>query len=331
MANATPSSTIRALSGLTVLLMGCQLGAQDVTLVNAVSRIAPSMSEESGAFPSLANPLLPLINQGSEDLIPGAIPWAEDTPSLPRVFAPSQPRSRYTRYPWRKNIVTTVFWIGEKPSGRNRTPNHVSSWDAKWAVNYGGYDDPSPEAREGYLPKDFTPALNPFYYALPYNDISRTGTKASARAVVPWFDEAFYRDGRTVLKGRWMAIRLGDKVCYAQWEDVGPFETDDTDYVFGTARPKTKENKCAGLDVSPAVRTFLGFTSGYATVDWRFVDVDEVPEGPWKTWGSNNPFANANFTQNAVPSDEVLDLEVIQQRLLAIAAENEASLTTTHQ
>ena len=26
------------------------------------------------------------------------------------------------RYPWKSNIVTTVFWIGEKPSANNPSP-----------------------------------------------------------------------------------------------------------------------------------------------------------------------------------------------------------------
>src|ERR687887_400738 len=42
------------------------------------------------------------------------------------------------RYPWKSNIVTTVFWIGEKPSGNNPVPNRVSSWDKEWTKNYGG-------------------------------------------------------------------------------------------------------------------------------------------------------------------------------------------------
>jgi hypothetical protein len=74
---------------------------------------------------------------------------------------------------------------------------------------------------------------------------------------------------------------------------VGPFETDDWDYVFGNARPKTRGNKGAGLDVSPAVRDYLEFGTGFGFVDWRFVDVDEVPDGPWKQHGANNPFANS--------------------------------------
>src|SRR5438046_9595468 len=33
------------------------------------------------------------------------------------------------RYPWKKSIVTTSFWIGEQPSGTNPVPNRTSSWD----------------------------------------------------------------------------------------------------------------------------------------------------------------------------------------------------------
>ncbi|MGH9882733.1 MAG: hypothetical protein ACRD6N_14955, partial [Pyrinomonadaceae bacterium] len=44
------------------------------------------------------------------------------------------------RYPWKKNIVTTVFWIGEQPSGNNPVPNRRSSWDKDWTRNYGGFD-----------------------------------------------------------------------------------------------------------------------------------------------------------------------------------------------
>src|SRR5438477_11567036 len=45
------------------------------------------------------------------------------------------------RYPWKKNIVTTVFWIGERPSRNNPVPNRRSSWDKDWTRNYGGFDD----------------------------------------------------------------------------------------------------------------------------------------------------------------------------------------------
>src|ERR1043166_4914333 len=41
------------------------------------------------------------------------------------------------KFPWRKDIVTTVFWIGEKPTANNPVPNRSSSWDANWRRNYG--------------------------------------------------------------------------------------------------------------------------------------------------------------------------------------------------
>lgn len=258
-------------------------------------------------------------------LTPGALPAAISKPALPRVFAPTSPRNIYTRFPWKRNIVTTVFWIGELPTANNPTPNTVSAWDMRWTSNYGGYDNPSRKARDGYIPKNFTPGQNPFYFALPYNDITRSGTKASARAMIPWFKKTFYRSGRTVLKGRWIAIRREGKICYAQWEDVGPFETDDWKYVFGDSRPKTRKNRGAGLDISPAVRDFLGIPSGYGTVDWRFVDIDEVPDGPWKNWGANNPFANSNLTENGPESasESILKVRELRDRLVAMGTTDE--------
>jgi hypothetical protein len=266
---------------------------------------------------------------GSQHLLPGALPGTVSKPTLPRVFAPTRPRDTSTRFPWKRNITTTVFWIGETPTANNPVPNTVSAWDLRWTSNYGGFDNPKKSPREGYIPKAFTPGQNPFYFALPYNDITRTGTKASARAVIPWFKKAYYRTGRTVLKGRWMAIRRGDRICYAQWEDVGPFETDDWKYVFGDSRPKTSKNRSAGLDISPAVRDFLEIPSGYGTVDWRFVDVDEVPDGPWKTWGANNPFANSALGEGAPSSasESILKVRELRDRLVALdTAESETEL-----
>ena len=302
------------------LLLSAILPSLKGQSIQATSTPASTSFLRSPSEPSTASEILPLsVANSSGHLLPGSLPLASKTSSLPRVFAPSKPRNQYTRYPWKRNIVTTVFWIGEKPTRNNPVPNTVSAWDRRWTSNYGGYDNPSKSARDGFIPKGFTPGQNPFYFALPYNDISRTGTKSSAREVIPWFEESFYRSGRTVLKGRWIAIRKHGKVCYAQWEDVGPFETDDWAYIFGDERPKTKKNKGAGLDVSPAVRDYLEFPGGYGTVDWRFVDVDEVPDGPWKKWGANKPFANSSpgsqLSNSA--SEGILLVREIRDRLFA--------------
>ena len=196
------------------------------------------------------------------------------------------------QFAWKNDISTTVFWIGETPTTENPVPNHQSSWDAEWAKHYGGFDNPDPEARKGFLPADFTPKQNPFYVALPYNDIAEDGHKEGVDVLIPWFKQAFTSKWKSVCKGRWIAIRKGDRVCYAQWEDAGPFTTNDADYVFGNARPKPNPNHDAGLDVSPAVRDYLGL-DGQDMTDWKFVEVDEIPLGPWADHGENNHFVMA--------------------------------------
>ncbi|MEP6603124.1 MAG: hypothetical protein ABJB69_04160 [Spartobacteria bacterium] len=192
-------------------------------------------------------------------------------------------------FSWKSDIVTTVFWVGEEPSGNNPTPNRCSSWDKDWTGSYGGFDDPKPERRSHYAPVKFTPRQNPFYCALPYNDKAREGHRPEAPTVVPWFKAAYQGPGFSTCKGHWLAIRKGNRVVYAQWEDAGPFRTDHWQYVFGDERPKPNLNQGAGLDVSPAVRDYLGLKPTDVT-DWKFVDFKEVPRGPWSKLGDNNTF-----------------------------------------
>src|SRR5438046_8837864 len=85
------------------------------------------------------------------------------------------------------------------------------------------------------------------------------------------------------------AARSGNRIAYAQWEDAGPFRTDHWQYVFGNERPKPNLNKGAGIDVSPAVRDYLGLQPTDVT-DWKFVDFKVVPLGPWAKVGDNNTF-----------------------------------------
>jgi len=212
--------------------------------------------------------------------------WSSD--STPRAAPPASGAAR--QYPWRASIVTTTFWIGEKPGENNPVPNRKSCWDPKWAENYGGTDSPKRADRLGtFIPRDFTPRQNPFYIALPYNDMTSKGHKPEAEQIIPWFKRDFQSPGRSVCKGRWIAIRHGTRVCYAQWEDAGPFRTDHAGYVFGNERPEPNLNKGAGLDVSPAVRDFLGMDDTDIT-DWKFVEFAEVPAGPWAAYGDNNTF-----------------------------------------
>ena len=188
---------------------------------------------------------------------------------------------------WKTNITTTVFWVGEQATVNNPVANDKSAWDGGWRSSYGGYDDPNPGARVNFIPLNFLPRQNPFYVALPYNDVDNHHTRPEAAQVIPWFRNAFVRDGESVCKGRWLAIRHGDRVCYAQWEDVGPFATDHWQYVFGNERPRPNRNRDAGLDVSPAVRDYLGL-AGLDVCDWKFADFRSIPPGPWAKYGDNN-------------------------------------------
>jgi hypothetical protein len=168
---------------------------------------------------------------------------------------------------WKQNIVATVFWFGESPR-ENDPGNLQSAWDNDCIHT--------------------TKTQNPFYVALPYNDVQNGHTKPEARSIIPWFTTAFVQDGQSVLKDRWVAIRKGNLVCYAQWEDVGPFCADHWQYVFGSERPRPNKNRDAGIDVSPAVRDFLGM-SGMDSCDWKFASEKEIPPGPWRDSISPDP------------------------------------------
>ena len=113
----------------------------------------------------------------------------------PQVFVPTTSRNTISRYPWKTNIVTTVFWVGEQAGGNNPVPNVKSSWDANWSYNYGGFDNPEASARRNYIPVSFVPRQNPFYCALPYNDVTHGQFKPEAAMVIPWFRQSLHRPG----------------------------------------------------------------------------------------------------------------------------------------
>ena len=224
----------------------------------------------------------------------------------PQVFAPIGSHHATQRFPWKTNIVTTVFWIGEPQSSENPKAHVKSEWDSNWTANYGGVDDPDSSVRRNYIPVAFIPRQNPFYCALPYNDVTDDGKfKPEAPLVIPWFKQAYTGLGQSVCWHRWVAIRKGNRTCYAEWEDCGPFRTDHFQYVFGNERPLPNANHGAGLDVSPAVRDYLGLAPT-DVIDWQFVEVRDVPPGPWRSYGENNPFVIARrlMEQNSQQSDE---------------------------
>ena len=197
-------------------------------------------------------------------------------------------------YPWKYNIFTTIFWIGEGATDISSTTNVASAWDADWRYNNGGTDNPND--RDYYASGGHVSRVNPFYVALPFNDL------AFPEKARRWLPSGWYRaprDGKQVsaCQHRWVEIKnSAGKICYAQWEDVGPLRYDHAEYVFGDESPDTETSKGvdrAGLDVSPAVATYLNFGDKSAVTRWRFVDDADVQSGLWLKYDEEAVLFNA--------------------------------------
>lgn len=210
----------------------------------------------------------------------------------PPLQALSQsPATSAVSAPLHRNIITTEFWVGEPADSDNAGISNASSvWDDSWQQHYGGVDNPN--QRQGYRPAAFPPRENPFYFALPYSDLDNQGNRK------PNATHCLQINGNqptaySWCKNSWIAITYHGKTAYAQWEDAGPFGENDTAYVFGMAAPANTTLTKAGLDLSPAVDTYLGL-SGLNRTDWRFVRAAQVPNGPWKQLITTSPGEAAN-------------------------------------
>lgn len=198
----------------------------------------------------------------------------KEAPSAAQTTVPTT----VPKYLLHRDIIATIFWIGEEATAENNyITNKDSIWDSQWVEHFGGVDNP--DQRDDWFPEGFTPRENPFYIALPYSDFEEHHRKENI-TLIPWYKEPV-PDNVSIVKNHWVKIYHQDKICFGQWEDVGPYLTDDVDYVFGTSSPKNTFGQRAGIDISPALRDCLEIGSS-AKVDWQFVDDEEVPTGPWK-------------------------------------------------
>jgi hypothetical protein len=174
-------------------------------------------------------------------------------------------------YPWKGRILTTVFWIGEGAS-------QSSAWNQCWTCSNGGADDPG--SRNGFGSATHASAVNPFYVALPFNDLAHPEL-ANQYLPRPWPRRVANGKPLSACQNRWLAIKNSTgRICYAQWEDVGPSGGDKASYVFGPDLPNPPDSP--GLDVSPAVAQYLQLEgNGKNITSWRFVDDQDVPPGQW--------------------------------------------------
>jgi hypothetical protein len=175
-------------------------------------------------------------------------------------------------YPWKINIIATIFWIGEASSS-------ASAWDKNWIRSNNGEDNPN--NRAGYFPAGHPSTLNPFYVALPFNDLTYPD-KARQWLPAGWERPAVAGKPVSACKDRWVEIKdsAHGYTCYAQWEDVGPLRSDHAEYVFGNEDPSPATRP--GICVSPAVADYLSLSNHKdPVVRWRFVDETNVPPGMW--------------------------------------------------
>jgi len=226
------------------------------------------------------------------------------------------PKAIHNIYPWRTYILTTEFWIGEGSTPISSTTNVQSSWDEEWMQKNHGTDNPYD--RNGYAAGGHASTLNPFYCALPFNDLAFPDKAQN------WLPHGWYRrpiEGKQVsaCQHRWVEIKnsRGD-ICFAQWEDVGPLTYDDAEYVFGGARPRGLGSDQAGLDVSPAVYEYLHLSDRNRFTAWKFADESDVRPGAWLKLDEqaviftaleqlkNHPLSSAPIQRNSEPIDDPL-------------------------
>lgn len=228
-------------------------------------------------------------------------PTSTPTPTPTATPTPKAPPAPVDPYPWHTDIVSTTFWVGEifDPNASDGS-QVISTYDGNWYRNYGGCDGvitgsgcetERRTAANGYFPFHMVPKQNPFYLDLPFDDVNDSAAYARRGAVVPWsqapgYATAIRNPNTSLMKNRWVEIQKGGAICYGQIEDAGPGEYDDVNYVFGTnnARPQNARYGGAGMDVSPAMNGCLGFAELNGDgdhVNWRFIDTDQVPAGPW--------------------------------------------------
>jgi len=168
-------------------------------------------------------------------------------------------------YPIKKNIIATIFWIGEGSSQNSgKTP------------------------------------FNPFYAALPFNDL------AHPEAAQKWLPSNWLRPTaagekpRSACMDRWIKITNQAGIsCYAQWKDVGPGLSDDAEYVFGNKPPKFTQG--GGIDISPEAAQLLSIDDKNRIVSWQFVDDKEVPSGPWFSWQSTQGKTDLDVPKKELP------------------------------
>jgi hypothetical protein len=206
----------------------------------------------------------------------------------------------FLRTPWHDDIITTFENGGapEQSAADMGISNVPSAWYTDWPKHLCGAD------MDGSRALHAPDCDNMFYFALPCPDFDESGQIAANIKQSGWKVES---EQESAFKNKWIQVEYGDKSVYLQWEDVGPLaptSKGDCDYVFGDNRPAQEKGLKDGvnndddpsndvpnsaLDISPQAFMYLTgqtfaqvYDQGQIKTSWRFVDAEDVPDGPWK-------------------------------------------------
>ena len=157
----------------------------------------------------------------------------------------------YNYYPIHKNIMASVFWVWEGATASNAyISNKMSAWDEDWL--------------------EHSKNENAYYFALPYNDFDENWNRRLNSKKIPWYKLKKWKGNESIVKNRWVKIIANWKIAFAQWEDVGPLEENDFEYVFWDSTPKNTFWLKAWIDLSPKLASYLGIDWSWI-VDWNFI------------------------------------------------------------
>ena len=165
------------------------------------------------------------------------------------------------KYTIHRNIKASTFWAGEGESDANGNISNVpSAWDDKWGDKYkvnGKAKEDSPNKKlqrdKDFIPNGYNGTENLYYFALPYNDMSRLvfedekaslskleavialdavnysksgqevrtksfsgGRKINARNI-PWYTTKDWSSEESVVKGRWIRVRSFERGGNGEW------------------------------------------------------------------------------------------------------------------
>ncbi len=184
-------------------------------------------------------------------------------------------------YPWKTNIITTEFWIGEGSTPISSTTNVASSWDEDWRANNHGSD--SPWNRNGYASGSHASTLNPFYVALPFNDLAFPD---KARR---WLPDGWYLAARRMASrsppARTAGLRSRTRAATSASRSgrmSGRYATTTRNTSSArSARSALATTMPVSTSHRPWRNTLASRTKTARRPPWRFVDDEEVRPGAW--------------------------------------------------